>query len=64
MWCVNMHCLKWCWCPWGVFLTKSLNWQKNGPMPMRVWFRQEGVPQNLCDLTGWEGKLYREYAAY
>lgn len=45
-------------------LIEYRKWNNNGPMPMRVWLRQEGVTRNLCDLTGWEGKLYREYAAY
>lgn len=45
-------------------LIEYRKWNNNGPMPMRVWLRQEGVTQDLCDLTGWEGKLYREYVAY
>ena len=45
-------------------LIEYRKWNNNGPMPMRVWLRQEGVTQDPCDLSGWEGKLYREYAAY
>lgn len=36
----------------------------DGSVLMRVWLSQECVTQDLYDLTSWEGKLYREYAAY
>ena len=42
-------------------LIEYRRWNNNGPLPMRVWFRQEGCGSDPCDLAGWEGKLYREW---
>jgi len=39
-------------------------WNNHGALPMRVWFKQAGHVADTCNLTGWEGRLYREYAAY
>ena len=41
-------------------LTEYRSWNNRGKLPMRVWLQQAGLSQDPCDLTGWEGKLYRE----
>ncbi len=43
-----------------LMLTEYRRWNNRGKLPMRVWLRQEGLDADPCDLTGWEGKLYRE----
>jgi len=45
-------------------LIEYRRWNNSGALPMRIWFRQKGHHADKSDLTGWEGKLYREYAAY
>lgn len=45
-------------------LIEYRKWNNRGAMPMRVWLRQEGITENQSDISGWEGKLYREYAVY
>lgn len=42
-------------------LIEYRRWNNHGPLPMRVWFRQEGCVSDPSDLSGWEGKLYREW---
>lgn len=42
-------------------LIRYRDWNNNGPLPMRVWFRQSGLISAPGDLTGWDGKLYREF---
>ena len=44
-------------------LIEYRRWNNSGPLPMRVWFRQEGCGSDPCDLAGWEGKLYREWTS-
>lgn len=45
-------------------LIEYRKWNNHGALPMRMWFRQEGFTADRCNLSGWEGKLYREYATY
>ena len=45
-------------------LIEYRKWNNHGPMPMRVWLRQEGVTENKLDLTGWEHRLYKEWKCY
>ena len=42
-------------------LIEYRRWNNRGPLPMRVWFRQEGCTSDPCDLSGWERTLYREW---
>ena len=42
-------------------LIEYRRWNNNGPLPMRIWFRQEGKGGDPRDLTGWDGMLYREW---
>jgi len=44
-------------------LIEYRRWNNRGPLPMRIWFRQSGQRGDPCDLTGWEGRLYREWSA-
>ena len=46
-----------------VTLIEYRRWNNRGPLPMRVWFRQDGCASDPRDLVGWEGKLYREWSA-
>jgi len=43
-------------------LIEYRRWNNHGALPMRIWFRQRGHRADPCDLTGWEGKLYRVYS--
>jgi len=45
-------------------LIEYRRWNNHGALPMRIWFRQEGHSADKCDLSGWEGKLYRTFKAY
>ena len=45
-------------------LIEYRRWNNRGPLPMRIWFRQKGHRADKCDLTGWEGRLYREYCVF
>ncbi len=42
-------------------LIEYRRWNNGEPLPMRVWFRQAGYTPDPADLSGWEGRLYREY---
>ena len=42
-------------------LTEYRRWNNRGPLPMRVWLRQEGQRGDPFRLAGWEGRLYREW---
>lgn len=42
-------------------LIEYRRWNNRGPLPMRVWFRQEGWSGDPRDLSGWDGLLYREW---
>ena len=42
-------------------LIEYRRWNNHGALPMRIWFRQRGHHADVCDLSGWEGKLYRTY---
>ena len=42
-------------------LIEYRRWNNHGALPMRVWFRQSGYDADPKDLSGWEGKLYREW---
>lgn len=42
-------------------LIEYRRWNNNGPLPMRIWFRQAGWSGDPRDLSGWEGRLYREW---
>ena len=44
-------------------LIEYRRWNNRGPLPMRIWFRQAGWRGDPCDITGWEGRLYREWSA-
>lgn len=44
-------------------LIEYRRWNNSGPLPMRVWFRQDGLRSDPRDLTDWEGRLYREWTA-
>ena len=46
-----------------VTLIEYRRWNNRGPLPMRVWFRQDGLKSDPCALAGWDGKLYREWEA-
>lgn len=39
-------------------------WNNRGQSLMRVWFRQENLPWDPLDTSGWNGKLYRPVAEY
>lgn len=49
----------------GTFkLIEYRNWNNNGALPMRIWFRQSGYKTDKRNLCGWEGKLYRDFASF
>ena len=42
-------------------LIEYRRWNNAGALPMRIWFRQAGLRTDPRDLTGWDGRLYREW---
>ncbi len=42
-------------------LTEYRRWNNRGALPMRIWFRQSGHRADPRDLSGWDGRLYREW---
>ena len=45
-------------------LIEYRTWNNNGPLPMRIWFRQDGYVTDTMNTDGWEGLLYRPFAEY
>lgn len=45
-------------------LIEYRTWNNNGPLPMRIWFRQDGYVTDTMNTDGWEALLYRPFAEY